>query len=426
MGASPSVPSEGLATLLLSARERACKKAAELISGADVFLLCTGAGFSADSGLAVYADVAEVQAYKARGLKYHDICQPQWLHEEPALFWGFWGQCFNDYRNTAPHEGYAMLDRWAERRFRSSKVADSIRAILDEKQQQGAHHFETSALEPYHVAERAGAFYAYTSNVDAHHFDWFRACEIRECHGNTELYQCSSESCGGSGVWRAPLDFRFAVDKETMLASQAASGAASPAASDEARMPQVGEQAAPAVGRVRGGGRAETLRYMPGPAPAAAEAGFAANHPVCRECGAPARPAILMFGDYNWTDSSAQSGRWSAWQKAVRERAQAAEGNGGPLKVAILEIGAGGNVTTVRSTSESCLDGFLRAGADARLIRVNPDMPAGDGAKYALKEEGQTYTVDDLLELPVLSIMGRGLETLRQIDAAMPSEMSAL
>merc|ERR1712232_194940 len=103
---------------LLSLVDIKCGEAARYISEADVFLLCTGAGFSADSGLAIYADVAKVEAYVARDLKYHDICQPLWLSSEPALFWGFWGQCFNDYRSTAPHDGYEILNRWADRRFR--------------------------------------------------------------------------------------------------------------------------------------------------------------------------------------------------------------------------------------------------------------------------------------------------------------------
>ena len=42
--------------------------------------------------------------------------------------------------------------------------------------------------EPYYVSdERAGAFYLFTSNVDAHSFDIFESHEIRECHGNVEL-----------------------------------------------------------------------------------------------------------------------------------------------------------------------------------------------------------------------------------------------
>lgn len=56
-----------------------CQKAAKALKEADVLLLVTGAGFSADSGLAVYADVANVPAYQNRDLDYCDICQPEWL-----------------------------------------------------------------------------------------------------------------------------------------------------------------------------------------------------------------------------------------------------------------------------------------------------------------------------------------------------------
>eukprot|EP00971_Amphidinium_carterae_P122893 2432625-Amphidinium_carterae.1 len=43
------------------------RNAAEAIAEADVLFLCTGAGFSADSGLAVYKDIAEIAPYKERG-----------------------------------------------------------------------------------------------------------------------------------------------------------------------------------------------------------------------------------------------------------------------------------------------------------------------------------------------------------------------
>ena len=41
----------------------------------------------------------EVAAYAERGLDYMDLCDPKLVHQEPPLFWGFWGQCFNDYRH---------------------------------------------------------------------------------------------------------------------------------------------------------------------------------------------------------------------------------------------------------------------------------------------------------------------------------------
>ena len=92
-------------------------RAADLIDGADVLLLHTGAGWSADSGLPIYRDVANLPAMQARGLTYRDICNPAWLDTNPQLFIGFWGHCFNQYRDSAPHEGYDAVRRWREERF---------------------------------------------------------------------------------------------------------------------------------------------------------------------------------------------------------------------------------------------------------------------------------------------------------------------
>ena len=68
MGAAPSVPGADEAEALLRDVRKNSAEAARAIREADVLLLCTGAGFSADSGLAVYADVADIEAYKERGL----------------------------------------------------------------------------------------------------------------------------------------------------------------------------------------------------------------------------------------------------------------------------------------------------------------------------------------------------------------------
>jgi len=224
------------------ATDTACAAAAKAISEADVLLLCTGAGFSADSGLAVYDDVAQVPAYKERGLSYQDLCHPRWLHDDPSLFWGFWGQCYNDYRCTAPHDGYAIIDDWAEKWFRKSEIANRVRVVGAElaaiQETVGIH---ADSDEPYTLNDFAGAFFAFTSNVDGHHYDWFRACEIRECHGNIELFQCAAsrrackyaasvplplEQLNGDGgprgcgdaIWRAPCGLRFQVEPNTLMA----------------------------------------------------------------------------------------------------------------------------------------------------------------------------------------------------------------
>ena len=344
------------AARLKSDVEDACRRAAEVIFDADVLLVITGAGFSADSGLATYIDVADVDAYRDRGWRYRDICvpptfagfsrfiidggkcganisppnltdgqgrpklslrgnnkkvgdtecndesdganggenknddepYPEALSDEedinhPKYFYGFWNQCCNDYRKVNPHEGYDIIARWGkDKNFNSdrdavikgnlmandckgieSNVAREIRAItrvLEVDDSDGSVTTRKNLTEePYYVSptERAGAFFIFTSNVDAHCYDVFHSHEIRECHGNVELWQCHNFACGtnatvddgglqdgldctpaasaaagrgvggGSGddehkwerrLWRLPLRHEFLVDCKTFLA----------------------------------------------------------------------------------------------------------------------------------------------------------------------------------------------------------------
>jgi NAD-dependent SIR2 family protein deacetylase len=422
--ALPQLPSEELAARLRERAGAACLEAAAWLQKADVLLFCSGAGFSADSGLATYATVAEVEAYARRGLEYHDLCEPRWLTEDPELFWGFWGQCFNDYRNTAPHRGYEILARWAEARFRKGEVADAFREELRLMEPSG-YEWEGTGEQPYKVDRRAGAFFAITSNVDAHHYDWFHAHEVRECHGNVELYQCAKgRGLACPGIWRAPRQFRFAVDLSSMLAPNGPSaepGAtdASAARSDEVTWPPESSS----VGRVRAtvGGRLAALHYLPwcegGTGAVETAQSFSQNHPGCPFCKGPARPAVLMFEDKDWQDGLPQFQRKQRWVHALLNIIGLRQGTSrDPLRVAILEIGAGARVTSVRNSAEQILRGALAAGGEALLIRVNPEFPVGDEDDFA---------PGGRLEDRVLSIMMGGLEALRTMDAAMAAAYPA-
>merc|ERR1711924_266271 len=97
-----------------------------------------------------------------------------------------------------------------------------------------------------------------------------------------------------------------------------------------------------------------------------------------------------------------------------RNEAEQRAGSPDPLRIAILEVGAGGNVTTVRRTSESELAAFVSAGAEARLLRINPELPLGDSER--LLPGGD-------LEDAIIIMMGQGLETLHKINAAMPESL---
>jgi len=92
------------------------------------------------------------------------------------------------------------------------------------------------------------------------------------------------------------------------------------------------------------------------------EEGFKAKEPLpsCPCCGAMARPNILMFGDYGWeyARTDGQRERLGKWLDRLES-----EG----VKLAIIEMGAGTAVPTVRHTSEQIAERF-----DIPLIRINP------------------------------------------------------
>lgn len=98
---------------------------------------------SADSGLAVYKDIASVPAWHNMDLTYADLCDPMWITKgvaqelqfgtthmllcdhpskccpgfaiepcaDPEIFFGFWGTCLNNYMETPQHQGYELLAR---------------------------------------------------------------------------------------------------------------------------------------------------------------------------------------------------------------------------------------------------------------------------------------------------------------------------
>jgi hypothetical protein len=118
MGSGPSKPSDAQLEELRALKPELYRRAAAAIAQADVLLVMTGAGWSADSGLRIDRDIASQPAYAARCLTYPDLCQPHLLTDDPELFYGFWGACLNDYRHThIPREGYAIVQSWRDELF---------------------------------------------------------------------------------------------------------------------------------------------------------------------------------------------------------------------------------------------------------------------------------------------------------------------
>ena len=90
--------------------------------------------------------------------------------------------------------------------------------------------------------------------------------------------------------------------------------------------------------------------------------GFKAKEPLpsCPYCGGMARPNILMFGDFGWeyARTDRQRERLNIWISRLQEE---------DAKLAIVEMGAGTAVPTVRNTSEQIARLF-----NVPLIRINP------------------------------------------------------
>jgi NAD-dependent SIR2 family protein deacetylase len=115
--------------------------------------------------------------------------------------------------------------------------------------------------------------------------------------------------------------------------------------------------------------------------------------PRCRACGAVARPNILMFGDSGWIPdrSHAQHARFEAFLES---------NEGAPT--AVVELGAGTAIPTIRLTSERL------GAAGATVVRINPREPCFD----RLGMSGSIRT-------PHLSIACGAREGLRAIDRAL-------
>ena len=298
--------------------EESCARAAIAIRKADIFLLCTGAGFSADSGLSVFKDIANIEAYHKRNITYPELCCPIWLDKDPELFYGFFGKCFNDYRETKPHRGYQIIQEWRQSILdKQYETEDTFSTEFNNKFTEAWNEFIRSKDldDESFYNPKTGPFFIFTSNVDGHAVaSGFLEDEVYEIHGCSNIWQCKDDyfcvkaddcfnALNKGLLWRAPKDFRFDVDTETMLVHD----------SEEEK---------------------EGWR----------------QHPRCPHCSGLSRPSTYMFGDMWWADHKPPRERYLAWEKVVLDYVQS-----GNKKLVILEVGCGTNIETVRSHTESKL-----------------------------------------------------------------------
>ena len=145
-----------------------------------------------------------------------------------------------------------------------------------------------------------GGLRVFTSNVDGHFQKaGFEPEHVAECHGSIHRLQCV-EPCTDD-VWSAD-DVAVDVDTDTMRATS--------------------------------------------------------ELPRCHNCGAVARPNILMFGDFGWVPHDTEERALTVWRRRLRGS-----------RLVVVELGAGTAVPTVRRHAE------LASASDGALIRINPREP---------------------------------------------------
>ena len=154
---------------------------AELIQQADSLIITAGAGMGVDSGLPDFrGEEGFWDAYptlaKAK-VKFSDIANPASFRSNPKRAWGFYGHRLNLYRQTVPHEGFAILHRIGK--------------------------------------EMPKGMFVFTSNVDGQfHKAGFGNRQVHECHGSIHHLQCQ-DGCMAD-IWSAE-GFHPQVDQENCL-----------------------------------------------------------------------------------------------------------------------------------------------------------------------------------------------------------------
>jgi NAD-dependent SIR2 family protein deacetylase len=96
--------------------EEQCSRAAAAIREASALIVTAGAGMGVDSGLPDFrGDHGFWNAYpmyERLGLSFVQAANPAHFERDPAFGWGFYGHRTNLYRQTVPHEGFAIIRRW--------------------------------------------------------------------------------------------------------------------------------------------------------------------------------------------------------------------------------------------------------------------------------------------------------------------------
>eukprot|EP01062_Namystynia_karyoxenos_P027625 TRINITY_DN21144_c0_g1_i1.p1 TRINITY_DN21144_c0_g1~~TRINITY_DN21144_c0_g1_i1.p1 ORF type:complete len:359 (+),score=77.07 TRINITY_DN21144_c0_g1_i1:69-1079(+) len=302
--------------------------AAAALRKANALLILTGAGMGVDSGLGTFRgrNAGVWPPLKAMQVDFSEMSSPDWFQEDPRLGWAFWHFRHQAYTGSTPHEGYAIMAAWG------------------------------AAMEH--------GFFSVTSNIDGHWERTVGADRVSEVHGAVTRMQPLNGADHEGSIWptdpaeieamRVPVWDLAPGDK---VEAQVGGGEWQPAvvAADGCSIADASGQGMRCSALRRPGGP-DLLRVLP-------------DSPLPRVPGTTdlARPNVLMFGDWG-VDCT------RIWQQDEAFRGWLDKLPPG-VKLAIVEVGAGTAVPTIRHLAEEVAERHK----DAVLIRVNleqSDVPA--------------------------------------------------
>lgn len=139
--------------------EQRLAHAAQLIQDSDGIIIAAGAGMGVDSGLPDFrGNEGFWQAYPALarvGSSFQEAASASSFVRDATRAWGFYGHRLALYRDTQPHEGFKLLQKWAQ--------------------------------------SKPHGYSVFTSNVDGQfQRAGFHPDRVHECHGSIHFMQCST------------------------------------------------------------------------------------------------------------------------------------------------------------------------------------------------------------------------------------------
>jgi NAD-dependent SIR2 family protein deacetylase len=101
----------------MATQQKVFQEAAKKIRNAQAILITAGYGIGVDSGLPDFRGNGFWTTFpplKSRNLRFPQMANPVWFVDDPELAWGFYAYRMNLYRNTVPHQGFAILKQWID------------------------------------------------------------------------------------------------------------------------------------------------------------------------------------------------------------------------------------------------------------------------------------------------------------------------